>query len=280
MDKSFSQIRTVFLNELAFTPRKIAVSVTFVFFCLLWGFAFKGLIELDEFIKTDNSEKSGLFLGFLMWVLDIDPTQWVEFQKNGVFFISFGILSLLTTHYFVIIMTSDQTASEISNRYFRYLVTRCGRTEIFMGRLLSSLTVSLAAIALTGIAAFGVDWFLNGKTSFDSVFFVINTGFWVFLFCLPFVCLCSMISAWSGSVAASMLCSMSLAFLLPKVFNVIELKWKKVEGIQEIREYFPGNFTHSVLLDNANPSNVIVPLVYAAVFTWIGCSLFRRREFP
>ena len=137
MDKSFSQIRTVFLNELAFTPRKIAVSVTFVFFCLLWGFAFKGLIELDEFIKTDNSEKSGLFLGFLMWVLDIDPTQWVEFQKNGVFFISFGILSLLTTHYFVIIMTSDQTASEIGNRYFRYLITRCGRTEIFLGRLLA-----------------------------------------------------------------------------------------------------------------------------------------------
>jgi hypothetical protein len=278
MDKSFSQIKTIFYNELAFTPRKIAVSVTFVFFCLLWGFAFKGLIELDSFLKEDNSEK-GLFLGFLMWVLDLDPLEWGEVEKTGVFFVSYGLLSLLTTHYFVIIMTSDQTASDIGNRYFRYLVTRCGRTEIFLGRLLSSLTVSFLAIALTGIAAFGVDWYLNGKTSFDSVLFVINTGFWVFLFCLPFMCLCSMISAWSGSVAASMLCSMSLAFLLPKVFNVIELKWKKVEGIKDIREYFPGNFTHSVLLDNANASNIIVPLVYAAVFTWIGCSIFRRREF-
>ena len=279
MDKSFSQIKTVFLNELAFTPRKIAVSVTFVFFCLLWGFAFKGLIELDEFLKEDNPEK-GLFLGFLMWVLDLDPLELGQVKKTGIFFVSFGILSLLTTHFFVIIMTSDQTASEIGNRYFRYLVTRCGRTEIFMGRLLSALTISLAAIALTGIAAFGADCYLNGTTSFDSVLFVINTCFWVFLFCLPFVCLCSMISAWSGSVATSMLCSMSLAFLLPKVFNVIELKWKKVEGIKDIREYFPGNFTHSVLLDNANASNVIVPLVYAAVFVWIGCSIFRRREFP
>ena len=279
MDKSFSQIRTVFLNELAFTPRKIAVSVTFVFFCLLWGFALKGLIELDEFLKEDHSDK-GLFLGFLMWVLDLEPREFERFEKTGIFFVSFGILSLLTTHFFVIIMTSDQTASEIGNRYFRYLVTRCGRTEIFMGRLLSALTISLAAIALTGIAAFGADCYLNGTTSFDSVLFVIKTCFWVFLFCLPFVCLCSMISAWSGSVATSMLCSMSLAFLLPKVFNVIELKWKKVEGIKDIREYFPGNFTHSVLLDNANASNVIVPLVYSAVFVWIGCSIFRRREFP
>ena len=279
MDKSFSQIKTVFLNELAFTPRKIAVSVTFVFFCLLWGFAFKGLIELDEYLKEANSEE-GLFLGFLTWILGLEPRELEQFEKTGVFLVSFGILSLLTTHYFVIIMTSDQTASEIGNRYFRYLVTRCGRTEIFMGRLLSALTISLAAIALTGIAAFGADCYLNGTASFDSVLFVIKTCFWVFLFCLPFVCLCSMISAWSGSVATSMLCSMSLAFLLPKVFNVIELKWKKVEGIKDIREYFPGNFTHSVLLDNANASNVIVPLVYSAVFVWIGCSIFRRREFP
>ena len=279
MDKSFSQIKTVFLNELAFTPRKIAVSVTFVFFCLLWGFAFKGLIELDEYLKEANSEE-GLFLGFLTWILGLEPRELEQFEKTGVFLVSFGILSLLTTHYFVIIMTSDQTASEIGNRYFRYLVTRCGRTEIFMGRLLSALTISLAAIALTGIAAFGADCYLNGTASFDSVLFVIKTCFWVFLFCLPFVCLCSMISAWSGSVATSMLCSMSLAFLLPKVFNIIELKWKKVEGIKDIREYFPGNFTHSVLLENANASNVIVPLVYAAVFVWIGCFIFRRREFP
>ena len=279
MDKSFSQIKTVFLNELAFTPRKIAVSVTFVFFCLLWGFAFKGLIELDEYLKEANSEE-GLFLGFLTWILGLEPRELEQFEKTGVFLVSFGILSLLTTHYFVIIMTSDQTASEIGNRYFRYLVTRCGRTEIFMGRLLSALTISLAAIALTGIAAFGADCYLNGTASFDSVLFVIKTCFWVFLFCLPFVCLCSMISAWSGSVATSMLCSMSLAFLLPKVFNIIVLKWKKVEGIKDIREYFPGNFTHSVLLENANASNVIVPLVYAAVFVWIGCSIFRRREFP
>jgi ABC-type transport system involved in multi-copper enzyme maturation permease subunit len=245
----------------------------------LWGFAFKGLIELDGYLKGANSEK-GLFLDFLTWILGLEPREFERFEKTGIFFVSFGILSLLTTHFFVIIMTSDQTASEIGNRYFRYLVTRCGRTEIFMGRLLSALTISLAAIALTGIAAFGADCYLNGTTSFDSVLFVINTCFWVFLFCLPFVCLCSMISAWSGSVATSMLCSMSLAFLLPKVFNVIELKWKKVEGIKDIREYFPGNFTHSVLLDNANASNVIVPLVYSAVFVWIGCSIFGRREFP
>jgi ABC-type transport system involved in multi-copper enzyme maturation permease subunit len=280
MDKSFSQIKNVFINELAFTPRKIAVSVTFVFFCLLWAFAFKGLIELDEFFKDDNSEK-GFFLGFLMWVLDLDPLQLDQIEETGVFFVSFGILSLLTTHFFVILMTSDQTASEIGNRYFRYLVTRCGRTEIFIGRLLSALTISFFAIALTGIAAFGADCYLkNGTTSFDSVFYVVNTCLWVFLFCLPFVSLCSMISAWSGSVATSMLCSMSLAFLLPKVFNVIELKWKQVEGIKDIRDYFPGNFTHSVLLDNANAINVIVPLAYAVAFAWIGCSIFRRREFP
>ena len=50
MDKSFLQIKTVFINELAFTPRKIVVSVTFVFLSFV-GFAFKGLIELNEFLK-------------------------------------------------------------------------------------------------------------------------------------------------------------------------------------------------------------------------------------
>ena len=177
-------------------------------------------------------------------------------------------------------MTSDQTASEIGNRYFRYLITRCGRTEIFLGRLLSALTISLIAISLTGIAAFCVDCYLNGTTSFDSVLFVIKTCFWVFWFCLPFVCLCSMISAWSGSVATSMLCSMSLAFLLPKVFNAHRIKMEKSRGNQRPQGIFPANFTHSVLLENAHASSVIVPLIYAALFVWIGCFIFRRREFP
>ena len=48
-----------------------------------------------------------------------------------------------------------------------------------------------------------------------------------------------MISAWSGSVATfNALFHEALAFLLPKVFNAIEFKMEKVEGIKDLREYF------------------------------------------
>jgi hypothetical protein len=35
-----------------------------------------------------------------------------------------------------------------------------------------------------------------------------------------------------------------------------------------------------VLLDHVSVSNLIVPLVYASLFVWVGHSIFKRREFP
>ena len=48
-------------------------------------FAFKGLIELNEFLKKENAD-AGLLLGFLMWLLDLDPTEWVQIEKNRCVF--------------------------------------------------------------------------------------------------------------------------------------------------------------------------------------------------
>ena len=274
MGMDFRQTKVVVLHDLASAYRRVAVILTVVFFAVFWYFVFKafndGMVD-----AIDQGEELSLFF---FWFFDeIDPGQLTAAPSTFLFL--YSLVAFLTTHYFVITMTSDQTASDIGNRYFRYLVTRCGRTELFTGRLISVLIITLLTIVLGGIAALLTIGYVDGELSTGSISFAILTSFWLFLLCLPFVSLSAMISAWSGSVAISMLCTSAIALVFPKLFDFIELKWKHIEGIENLRAFFPGGVTDSVLGGNANALTAIVPILYLVVFGWIGCRVFRTREF-
>lgn len=280
MKTNFQQIKLVLSNDFFLTPKKIVPLITIIFLAIFWFFTLRGFNasygDFDGLAKGIENESQTR--GFFLWLFDVDEER-LRAAPSAFLFL-FTIFSLWTTHYFIILITSDQTASEVGNRYFRYLVTRCGRTELFLGRLLSALLLTIFIIVLICLAALLTFSLIDRQISWGSAFFVLQTGCWVFLHCIPFVCLCSMVSAWSGSVGISMLCSMSLAFLLPKFFTLIELQWSEVEGIESMRFFFPGSVSNSILSGNGNSLTVIVPLLYAIAFASIGCSIFRRREFP
>jgi len=274
MEFNFRQTKVVALHDLASAFRRVAVILTLVFLATFWYFVFKafndGVVE-----AIDQGEEVSVFF---FWLFDeIDQGQVTAAPSTFLFL--YSLVAFLTTHFFVISMTSDQTASDIGNRYFRYLVTRCGRTELFIGRLISVLVITFLTIALGGIAALLTIGYVDGEITYDSILFSFQTGFWLFLLCLPYVSICAMISAWSGSVAISMLCTTSVAFALPKLFDFVELKWKHVEWIESLRTFFPGGVTDSVLGGNASAITAIVPLLYLVVFGWIGCRIFKTREF-
>ena len=270
----FRQTRVVVLHDLASAYRRVAVILTLAFFGFFWYFVLKWFNEGIISAIEEHEEFSFIFFWFFE---EIDPDQLSLAPSTFLFLYSF--VAFQTTHLFVIIMTSDQTASDIGNRYFRYLVTRCGRTELFTGRLISVLIITLLTITLGGIAALLTIGFADGELSSKSISFSLRTALWLFLLCLPFVSLSAMISAWSGSVAISMLCTSAIALVFPKIFDLIELKWKHMDGIEHLRSFFPGGVTDSVLGGNANSLTVIVPIAYLVVFGWIGCWLFRTREF-
>ncbi|MFP6901773.1 MAG: hypothetical protein VCA36_12575, partial [Opitutales bacterium] len=86
--------------------------------------------------------------------------------------------------------------------------------------------------------------------------------------------------AWTGSIAISMLTSSSVAFLVPQVFDYVEVAWRRVDGIESWRSFFPGGGLNAILAGETTTMTVLIPLLYTLLFAWLGCLIFKRREFP
>jgi hypothetical protein len=275
MGLNLRQIGIVFLRDLAMAPRNVAIVLTLVFYVIFWYFALKGFHDG----LVEEIEKGEVASAFFLWFFDeVAPGQLAIAPSTSLFL--YSLLALLTTHYFVIVITSDQTASDVSNRYFRYLATRCGRTELYLGRLLSVIFIMLVTISLAGIASLLTAGSIDGGITSEGISFAIKTWLWLALVSLPFVAIGAMMSAWTGSVALSMLTSSSIAFLVPQVFDYVELVWKRVEGVESWRSYFPGGATNAILGGEVTSMTALIPLLYTIFFAWLGCIIFNRREFP
>jgi len=275
MSLNFKQVRIVVVRDLAMAPRNVGVILASSFYAIFWGLALKGFHDgLAE--KVENDVIAGWT--FNWFFDDVSREQLLQAPSANLFL--YALFALLTTHLFVIAMASDQTASDIGNRYFRYLATRCGRTELYLGRMLSVVCFTLIAIALAGVASLISAGLIEGETTGESIAFIIETLLWLILVSLPFIALGAMMSAWTGSIGISMMTSFAVAFLVPKVFNYVELAWRKVDGIESLRSYFPSGGVKAILADNATVATILVPLLYTLLFAWIGCQIFKRREFP
>tara|TARA_Y100001934_G_scaffold240047_1_gene294100 strand:- start:8201 stop:9028 length:828 start_codon:yes stop_codon:yes gene_type:complete len=275
MGLNLQQVRIVLFRDLALIPRNVTVVLTLVFYLIFWCFVLKGFHDG----LVEEIEKGELASTFFLWFFDeIAPGQLLIAPSTTLFL--YQLLALMTTHYFVIMMTSDQTASDIGNRYFRYLATRCGRTELYLGRLLSVTCIALGTISLACLAALCTAASIDGAITSEAIGFTGRTILWLSLVSLPFVSLGAMMAAWTGSMAITMLTSSAVAFLVPQLFKYIELAWRKVEGVETWRTFFPGGGTNAILSGQVTTSTILVPLLYTLLFAWIGCLIFRRREFP
>ena len=268
------QIRSVVCNDLGSHYRRVAVILTLVFFVLFWFLVFK---SLNDGVVRAFEEKKEISLLFF-WLFEVNPDQLCEAPSTFLFL--YSVVALLSTHFFVIFMTSDQTASEIGNRYLRYLVTRCGRIELFLGRLISSLLIAGTLICACSLGAVIAMVANHSHFSLDAIIFIFSTSLWLFLSSIPFVSLSAFISAVGGSVALTMLCTSSLAFLLPKAFDFIEIKWSQSEWVFKLRTFFPGGVSNAVLGGDAGALTIFVSLLYLLIFGWMGCKVFETRELP
>ncbi|MBO93840.1 MAG: hypothetical protein CMI32_02935 [Opitutales bacterium] len=275
MGLNFRQVRIVLFRDLALIPRNVSVILTFVFYVIFWYMVLKGFADG----LAEEIEKGEIVSVLFLWFFSgITPEQLFNTPSTSLFL--YKMLALMSTHYFVIIMTSDQTASDVGNRYFRYLATRCGRTELYLGRLLSVICITLVTIVLAGIAALFTAGFIDGEITSEAFTFAVRTWLWLTVVSLPFVALGAMVAAWSGSMAITMLTSAAVAFLVPQLFDYVELAWRKVEGIERWRSYFPGGWSNEILVGETTTMTILVPLLYTFLFAWIGCRKFKQREFP
>ncbi len=202
------------------------------------------------------------------------------FVDNSPTLSVYFLAALLTLPMFTIFAASNQTANDISSKLMRFISFRCTRSEVYIGRLLSTLAfVLLSYLIVTliaGIVAAAVSSSVEGRNNF-SIFYLIKVIVALSAYAVAFVGFMSALTAIAGSVGMANLIGGSVYLVLNMVTFFLGLQTPAGKYLG----YLMPNAHRDSLIGTALEFDivpVIVMLIYAAVFIAIGWYAFKRRE--
>lgn len=186
----------------------------------------------------------------------------------------FLIMVLASTPAFAMLSGNDQLASDSGRQTFRFFLTRCTRSEIFIGRFLSHyLLISLSTVLIIIIAT--AVSLHNDQHSNTTI--INHAGFvclLVLVYILPFVAYMSAISALMSSALSALLMAASVYIMLIILGNYLEYK------LDVAIELLPGGLKEYLFDLNQHDLYIGVGglLAFTCIYICIGWLVFRKRN--
>lgn len=172
----------------------------------------------------------------------------------------------------------NQTAGDIGKRRLRFLLLRTGRGNIYYGRLLATVLLTVAVqifVVVTVSLYLGLkvhlyegtailSWSLQGLLALVAV-------------SLPYVAICSWFSAGSDSPSTSLVICNLVIGGVPLAAFLLGLKW---EAGQAIDYLLPWGIQKRLLAPDVPAVAMAVSgcLLYAVAFAWLGARKFQTRD--
>ena len=186
----------------------------------------------------------------------------------------FLLIALATIPFFAMLGSSDQLAGDAARQTFRFFLTRCTRTEIFLGRLISSYSLIAFATIITATAAAYISWQNDHRPLDVTLLYAAQVVLVTLLYLLPYVTYMSAISALMSSALSTLLMGMmiylSLAMTGSYLGHRLSLDIALVPGA--MKELLFGIHPHDQIYAGAGL------LAYAAVYGALGWFIFHRRN--
>jgi ABC-type Na+ efflux pump permease subunit len=213
-------------------------------------------------------------LEIMSWALDPALAKALFAERSptmGLFYLMF--MSLIPV--FTLWGAGDQTATDIGTRHLRYLVPRCGRAEIYVGRFLGAFAFMLivnAVVVAAGVAMVaGLD---RRPDTFTYGFQILAVSL---LYTLPFVALMSLFGAMLASAAAAILTAVAAYTIVGIAGSLMALHWPAAEYVTWV---FPSPLKGALLTGHGADFLLALALLplYAAAYFALGWLVFRRRD--
>jgi len=172
----------------------------------------------------------------------------------------------------------NQTSGDIGNRGLRYLLLRTDRANIYFGRLLATviLTVVVQVFAVLAIALYiGLKLQIYG--GMDMFVWSLQGLFALIAISLPYVALCAWFSAANDSPMVSLvICTLVIGGVVLAAL-VAAQAW---EPAYAIRYLLPWGIQNRLLAPGMGAVLLTAGgcLIYTAVFAWLGARKFQRRD--
>ncbi len=265
-------LKKIISHDLFYALRSPRGILFLVFFAVFWLWIFSKFGQIDtQWLKDPNSS----FM--LSWLFDHKTAQALFTDRHPGFSV-FYLIAINTAPFFVLFAASDQTANDIGSKYLRFLLPRCNRGEIYLGRFLGCVLLVWAAYFIVSIIALFWVVLVNGA-DFGSVFI---DWMWVVLslslYVLPFIALMSLCSALVGSAGLSALLGLGFYFIITVIVSVLGFQSGQLADIVAL--ILP-NATKSWLLQFNGwllLKAAIVSVIYIVIYGWLGWWLFSRRD--
>lgn len=210
------------------------------------------------------------------WLLDPAVARHL-FVENPPTLSAFLVLALSLLPIFVLWGAGDQTASDIGNKHLRFLIPRCGRLEIYVGRFVGAVifisVFHLIIVAAAAIISMAAD--SNGASA--SLGFGIRVAFVVMLYALPYVAMMALVGALTGSAPVAVLTAISAYAVVAIFSNLLSMSWAEAEYLGYL---LPAPLKASLLTGNTGTLLVAGAglLAYTAVYFVAGWFVFRSRD--
>lgn len=191
---------------------------------------------------------------------------------------AYFILGIYTTPFFTMLAANDLFATDLGSGYFRFLITRCHRIEMFLARCLSSLMIIASCTFISGAAALLIATFIEDYSLTLTATYFIKIISILMLYSTPFVAGMAVLSSMLNSAIAVMLLS-SVGYTM----TLIGIYIAEAAFDEPVMFFYllPSGIKKDLISqDNAELFMAIASTpAYTLILAWIAWSVFKRRNF-
>jgi len=245
--------------------------IALVGFLLIWVAVLRYGI-LPAAALFGDAQLSGLVEYVLSWLGMEDVRNWPT-PELAVYW----VITLYLLPFFAFMASADQTASDRSRGTLRYLVLRCSRLEIFLGRFLGQCIIMLLVVFVTLSSVLLVVMLYSPENFALAIAKAPLITLNLLIVVAPYVALMALVSVLARSARQATLyafiiwisVSLLVGYLQSKFGPLLLLDWA-----------LPGSQIGQLLrLSNWSMlSLAIIPIVHTALFLGIGAILMRQRD--
>ena len=218
-------------------------------------------------------------LPFVGWIKDkTDPALRSLFANHSPLLGIFFWLALMGTPWIVMLVASDQTASELSRKHIRFILPRVTRRSLFLARLLSSwiswVVISSCSLFLIGMVLLQ---FGDGENRDSDYILLLRMIGVLAIYGIPFISMMAFINTFIPNAFLSYL----LATGAWSVFWVLGAAGAWIsDGFKFFSYLMPTVVKYPLLSDDPQRflQGVGGVAAYSLVFVFLGIFIFSRRD--
>jgi len=241
-------------------------------FCIFWYLVHKAFYDVIVTRFPLNE-----MLASLSIVFDIEIITNL-INEHPISLSAYFILALYTTPFFALLAANNMFASDLGDGYFRYLVTRTQRIEIFLARYLSSFVLMAVPLIITGLIAAVISVLTEGYVIKEVLLYFIQIILILFIYTAPHLAYMAIISASVNSAIAALLLGMVSYVSIVVCIFIANAFYPESKLFSYL---LPSGSKHGLFeLDLFELSISLTSLVaYTIVFACIAWTILRRRNF-